>query len=296
MLVSLIKKERIYSITLPLAVDGTYWVTDRDKNGNERKLVSIEDRDGKWVLRSNNDNKIIEEDRIINEVTLENYSFHYLQIENEEIALLYCCPVYDENNIQIEVKNSCDILIGKSQLCKIIFNLPTVSEEHARLIYNNGNWIITDLNSKFGTYVNNERVIGTKELRHGDIIFITGLKIIVLGNTIITNNPFDRAKYSGDVFTLYNKPEIAIEPTDEDKNNELEVYEENDFFFRSPRFRTIIEKEEMVIDSPPGKQQEDDTPAYLTIGPQLTMGMSSMISLFNTFTQMQSDPDPTLMK
>ena len=65
MLVSLIKKERIYSITLPLAVDGTYWVTDRDKNGNERKLVSIEDRDGKWVLRSNNDNKVIEEDRII---------------------------------------------------------------------------------------------------------------------------------------------------------------------------------------------------------------------------------------
>ncbi len=288
MLVSLIKKERIYSVTLPLSVNGTYWVCDRDKNGNERKLVSIEEQNGQWLLKSNNDNKVIEEDRIINEVVLTDYSFHYIQIEKEEIALLYCCPVYDENNIQIEVKNACDILIGKSQLCKIIFNLPTVSEEHAKLTFNNGNWAITDLNSKFGTYVNNERVIGTKKLDHGDIIFITGLKIVVLGNLLITNNPFDRAKYSGDIFGLYEKPKTQIEPTDEDKNNELEVYEENDYFFRSPRFRTVIEKEEMVIDSPPGKQQEDDTPAILTIGPQITMGMSSMLSLMNTLETIQS--------
>ena len=296
MLVSLIKKERIYSVTLPLNVDGTYWVSDRDKNGNERKLVSIEEKNGQWVLKSNNDNKVIEEDRIINEVVLSNYSFHYIQIEKEEIALLYCCPVYDENNIQIEVKSACEILIGKSQLCRIIFNLPTVSEEHAKLTFNNGSWTITDLNSKFGTYVNNERVIGTKKLDHGDVIFITGLKIIVLGNYIITNNPFDRAKYSGDVFTLYNKPKVAIEPTDEDKNNELEVFEENDYFFRSPRFRTIIEKEQMVIDQPPGKQNEDETPAILTIGPQITMGMSSMLSLMNTFQSYQNEENPDIVK
>ena len=289
MLVSLIKKERIYSVSLPLAVNGTYWVSDRDKNGNERKLLSIDEQNGAWVLKSNNDNKIIEEDRIINEVVLTNYSFHYIQIEKEEIALLYCCPVYDENNIKVEVKNPVEILIGKSQLCKIIFNLPTVSEEHAKLTFNNGTWTITDLNSKFGTYVNNDRVIGTKILQHGDIIFITGLKIIVLGNILITNNPFDRAKYSGDVFSLYQRPNTQIEPTDEDKDNELEVYEESDFFFRSPRFRTVIEKEEMGIDSPPGKQQEDDTPAILTIGPQLTMGMSSMLSLSNTFMQMNEE-------
>lgn len=289
MLVSLIKKERIYSVTLPLSVDGTYWVSDMDKNGNERKLVSIEERDGQWVLKSNNDNKVIEEDRIINEVVLTNYSFHYVQIEKEEIALLYCCPVYDENNIQIEVRNSCDILIGRSQLCKVIFNLPTVSEEHAKLTFNNGNWMITDLNSKFGTYVNNERILTPTKLNHGDVIFISGLKIIVLGNFIITNNPFDRAKYSGDIFTLYDKPKVNIEPTDEDKNNELEVFEEDDYFFRSPRFRTIIEREKMVIDSPPGEQKEDDTPAYLTIGPQITMGMSSMLSLMNTFNNIQED-------
>ena len=68
----------------------------------------------------------------------------------------------------------------------------------------------------------------------------------------------------------------------EDKNNELEVYEENDYFFRSPRFRTIIEKEEMVIDPPPGKEKQEEVPFLYTIGPMMTMGMSSMLSLYNT--------------
>ena len=288
MLVSLIKKDRIYTVSLPLAVNGTYWVSDRDKNGNERKLVSIEEQNGTWVLKSNNDNKIIEEDRIINEIVLKNYNFHYVQIEKEEIALLYCCPVYDPNNIQVEVKNASEILIGRSQLCKIIFNLPTVSNEHAKLVFNNGMWQITDLNSKFGTYVNNERVVGTRNLQHGDIVFITGLKMVILGNCIITNNPFDRVKYSSDVFTLYNKPNVVIEPTNEDKNNELEVYEENDYFFRSPRFRTIIEKEEMVIDPPPGKEKQQEQPFLLTVGPMMTMGMSSIVSLMNTIDAMSA--------
>lgn len=288
MLVSLIKKDKIYSVSLPMAVNGTYWVCDSDRNGNERKLLSIEEKNGEWVLKSNNDNKIIEEDRIINEVVLKNYSFQYIQIEKEEIALLYCCPVYDPNNIQIEVKNSVDFIIGKSQLCKVIFNLPTVSDEHAKLVYNNGNWQITDLNSKFGTYVNNERLIGTKDLKHGDIIFITGLKIIVLGNLIITNNPFNRVKYSSDIFSLYQKAPVAIEPTNEEKNAELEVYEESDYFFRSPRFRTIIEKEEMVIDPPPGKEKQEDIPFIYTMGPMMTMGMSSILSLYNTVDSISS--------
>ena len=34
MLVSLIKKDKIYSVTLPLAVNGTYWVCDTDNRGS----------------------------------------------------------------------------------------------------------------------------------------------------------------------------------------------------------------------------------------------------------------------
>ena len=289
MLVSLIKKDRIYSVTLPLAITGSYWVSDLDKNGNERKLVGIEERDGKWVLKSNQENKIIEEDKLIEEVTLTDYTFHYLQIEKEEIALLYCAPVYDPNFVQLTVRPGSQILIGKNPACKIIYNLPTVSDQHARIVFNNGIWQIEDLGSKFGTYVNNERLNGPKILTHGDIVFITGLRIVIVGDTLISNNPFGRVKYSSDVFTMHQKPNVEEQPGNEEKNNELEVYDEDDFFFRSPRFRTIIEKEEVVIDPPPGKQQEDKTPVVLTLGPMISSGMSSLVSLSSTYMMITKD-------
>ena len=81
---------------------------------------------------------------------------------------------------------------------------------------------------------------------------------------------------------------MAIEPTNEEKNAELEVYEESDYFFRSPRFRTIIEKEEMVIDPPPGKEKQEDIPFIYTMGPMMTMGMSSILSLYNTVDSISS--------
>ena len=89
MLVSLIKKEKIYSVSLPLNVNGTYWVCDRDRSGNERKLVSIEDKNGEWVLKSNNDNKIIEEDRIINEIALKNQKNKILIILKEKVVIFF---------------------------------------------------------------------------------------------------------------------------------------------------------------------------------------------------------------
>ena len=47
--------------------------------------------------------------------------------------------------------------------------------------------MIQDLNSKYGTYVNNVSIT-SQELEYGDIIFIMGLKIIVMKDTIVINN------------------------------------------------------------------------------------------------------------
>lgn len=294
-LVSLIKRDRIYTVSLPLSINGTYWVYDKDKNGNERKLLSIEESNGEWLLKSNNDNKIIEENTMIKDVVLKPYSFHYIQIEREDIAILYCCPVYDKNNIKLEIKGSADIPIGKTAQSKIIFNFPTVSDQHARLSYNSGVWTITDSGSKFGTYVNNERLQGTLLLKHGDIIFISGLKIVVLGNAVISNNPFNRVKFSGEIFSVAEGQKVNLEEADDEKSAEILVFEDDEYFFRSPRFRTVIEKEEMVIDPPPGKEKQEETPLLLTLGPMMTMGMSSVLNLYNTLDGI-SEGTRTFMK
>ena len=47
--------------------------------------------------------------------------------------------------------------------------------------------------AKYGTFVNNQLIQGQVQLFHGDVVFILGLKLIVLGNTLYFNNPFHNA-------------------------------------------------------------------------------------------------------
>ena len=49
-------------------------------------------------------------------------------------------------------------LIGRSSTCVVRLHAPQVSSEHARLSFREGSWIVRDLSSKNGTYVNGERL------------------------------------------------------------------------------------------------------------------------------------------
>ncbi len=58
------------------------------------------------------------------------------------------------------------IKIGRSQECELKINDSSVSRMHARVIIDNGDVIIEDLNSANGTYVNNQRVKQSKISRY----------------------------------------------------------------------------------------------------------------------------------
>jgi len=60
--------------------------------------------------------------------------------------------------------------IGRSNTCDIVLNYNTVSRFHAVITKRNGKWILFDTNSKTGTLVNKDRVIGRKYLENGDLI------------------------------------------------------------------------------------------------------------------------------
>ena len=95
-------------------------------------------------------------------------------------------------------------------------------------------------------------------------------------DSIIINNipSYLRIDNSGfeKVGTIVQK-QIQFDNPDEEG---IEFYKEEDYFYRAPRFKTGIEEAIIQIDPPPGKTEEDKTPAILTIGPMLTMGMMSM--------------------
>ena len=282
MIVRLIKRTKIYNFHLPTKVQGNYWITDLDNFGNVRNLINVEEDNGYWRISSNFETKIIVNNEELDSILLKEYGLYFLRINSEnDYILLYCSPSVDPQINRLKVKGDCQIIIGNSPDCQINYSYPLVSKVQATLTYSQSNWFIEDLESKYGTYVNNE-LVRQKKLYHGDIIFIMGLKIIVLGDSIIFNSIGNLVKVNQKFFLPY-QPLIQSRINDDNLLEEnVEFFKEEDYFFRSPRFKAGIEPVEINIDSPPTKQQQDETPLIYVMGPMLCMGMTSLMTGYSS--------------
>ncbi|MCI8460196.1 MAG: type VII secretion protein EssC [Bacilli bacterium] len=276
MIVRLIKKKRIYNFVLPTKVSGNYWITDNDYLGNTRNLINVEEENGEWKIKSDFETKIMSGEHEIESAILKDYGLYFLKINTDnEYVILYCSPVVEKETAKLRIRDQKELLIGNDNRAPICYNHPLVSRQHARLMYSNGEWIIQDLNSKYGTYVNNKAVTA-QPLEYGDIIFVMGLKIVVLKDTIVINNLGNSLRLDTSVFEKVGpiiQKQIAFDNPDEEG---IEFYKEDDYFYRAPRFKTGIEETVIAIDPPPGKEEEEKMPVLYTIGPMLTMAMMSM--------------------
>ncbi len=276
MIVRLIKKTKIYNFTLPTKVSGSYWITDNDYLGNVRNLINVEEYNGQWKIKSDFETKIMFGNKEVESAILKSYSLFFLKINTDnEYVILYCSPTIDEDIKWLHLKKEGEITIGNDSQASINYNYPLVSKQHARLIYNQGRWVLQDLNSKYGTYANNI-AIGTKQLEYGDIIFIMGLKIIVMKDSILVNNISNFLNFDTNIFEIqYPIVQNQIEVDNPDEEG-IEFFKEDDYFFRAPRFKTMIEPVNIKIDPPPSKVEEDKMPLIYTVGPMMTMAMMSV--------------------
>ncbi len=62
------------------------------------------------------------------------------------------------------------ITLGRDITNDIVINDPEVSRHHARLVFSAGSYLIEDLRSTNGTFVNRRRISGPQMLAHGDLI------------------------------------------------------------------------------------------------------------------------------
>ncbi len=284
-IVRLIKKTKIFNFTLPKKISGNYWITDNDYLGNTRNLINVEESNGSWKIKSDFETKIIIGDQEVESAILKDYNLYFLKINTDnEYVILYCSPSTDYKTNRLRINQPREILIGNDPKANIYYNYPLISKQHARLIYNNSKqWVIQDLNSKYGTYVNNV-AITSKPLEYGDIIFIMGMKIIVLDGCIVINEINNLIEFDNNIFTVEYPVVQTQKSFDNPDEDGVEFYKEDDYFYRAPRFKTKIEPVNIEIDPPPGKTEEDKTPMIYTIGPMLAMALTSVYSAYNAIS------------
>lgn len=282
MKVALLKNTEIITVNLPNRTVGSYWVIDYDDNGNQNNLIGIEGVDGYWRMNSNDDVGILNNNMFIDDIILKENEFYLLKSKNKDTSYLVYC--YSSNINSFSYYNITDklnegIVIGSGNNCQIIYSASFVDSEHVKIVAQNGEVYVIDNNSKNGVYVNNKRI---KEhvLKNGDKIFIMGLSItfLKLENSfcLMINNPKGLVQIQGLVSYNLNKFEDAYEELDDDI--EMSFYSDKDYFYKNPRFISLIDTMEIKIDAPPTKEEERESSILLTVGPMITMSMTSMVS------------------
>jgi pilus assembly protein CpaF len=87
--------------------------------------------------------------------------------------LSFAVVVYEKGGTERrEVFNTAELSVGRVQGNDLMLPKGNVSKRHARLIYRDGRFIVTDLNSTNGTYVNRRRIAQATIVREGDRIYI----------------------------------------------------------------------------------------------------------------------------
>ncbi|MBI2898034.1 MAG: FHA domain-containing protein [Deltaproteobacteria bacterium] len=65
-----------------------------------------------------------------------------------------------------------ETVVGRSAYCTIVIADPSVSREHVALRLTGDTFVVVDLGSRNGTFVNGERIEGERKLAVGDVILV----------------------------------------------------------------------------------------------------------------------------
>ena len=115
-----------------------------------------------------------------------------------QASLVY--EVEDGSRQDLRLNPSSKATIGRHPQCTLFINQPSVSRRHARLTFEKGVWIIEDLKSSNGTFVNDLR-IEKQELNEGDVLRC--------GDFSMTYLVEDRTREVGDIGSVAPAPKIG---------------------------------------------------------------------------------------
>ena len=279
MVVNLIKSKQMFSLNLPDKIKGQFWITDVDERGKPRELISIEEVNGEWVLKSNHLVKILDTEQAgVNSVVLRPSGFFNLKIGNNPERVTLFAEDEDisrKSYKKFVVDKPVSLSIGRANGNEICFSNSYVSGRHAMFTYDGRTWAIEDMDSTNGTYVNGFRV-KKQNLAVGDLIYIMGLKIVAGYSFFAVNNPDNLVTIATGKLHDYCAQPVEQVSKESQEEAESASKSEYNYFFRSPRFYREIEEEIINIDPPPQPEKTDTVPMALMLGPSITMAMTSV--------------------
>ena len=283
MKISLYLNDKIVNFFLPPQVSGSY---SFDANPDEEtKLINVEARNNTWTLYSTPEIEIYYDNQIVNEVPLTTNAYIHLKRNNQNF-LISTASSTEELKAYNYDKNS-KIIIGNNNQCTITFPCDYIGNTIFEIKKINGQIVLNSTNQQF-LYVNNKSVKSNQMIiNFGDKINLLNFKIIVLSEIIIINNPSKIVNVNIIAAQLKEFKNQQEEYKDLEIKDE-ELYKKEEYFTKSPRMRRIIEEKTIKLDAPPKPKDSEKLPLILTIGPMLSMGVTSSMMLLNTIMQISN--------
>ena len=266
----LFDNNEIICFELPAKKIGDFWLKDSEK----KNVMNICALDGNWVLSSSKKTKIYDSFGNSENIILKKKNYYVIEKNNEKF-LLYCDYCNDTTFKNYSVPEGYTLSIGSDSNCNICIPLSNFMPLHTKLNFQNGYWSV-EVTQDAIVYLNNKRVKNNSfNCNNGDLLNIYGLKILLIYGSLFVNNPFDNIIVTG--LELTNNV-VDDELTDEEIEDKA-YYEDEDYYLKSPRVRSSIEKFHMKIDSPPVKENMKSAPMWTTIAPMITMIASTSVTL-----------------
>ncbi|MDO5291843.1 MAG: FHA domain-containing protein [bacterium] len=142
----------------------------------------IHRQDGWWIVDANSTNGIYIGQYPCKESLIASGAVYRIDDVNsalaEGVSLFVECESspYEWKQVLMQGRNC--LTIGRAADCDIVLSHVSVSKHHAKIVFENGRYVIYDLDSTNGISVNGIMVQRRRELRERDVIVITTTKLI----------------------------------------------------------------------------------------------------------------------
>ena len=270
-------KDNILTFKLPIEVSGSYSFYAME---NESSLINVDSIDDNWYLCQTSDVKIVNGNSYVEKTLLKNDSFYVLE-KDKERYLIYVENKSFENIVSYKCDLNKGLTITNKEGSNITYSCPVYNTLDISL-YRRANNIYVKKDNNL--VYKNKNILTNVEtpLSSGDEVEIYGLRIMIVNDTIYVNKN-SRVKTNLMVFDVPTLSEIVQVDV-----KDIPLYKKDDYYNKAPRIRRKVEEATIKIDKPPTFGNNQDLPMLLTIGPMITMGATSALTLINVVTQISS--------